>query len=146
MARNSRMVMGGSVLKHSTLSFMSSQKNMIRASAGSSLSFGSDDKEAIKAHIEKNNKLNKKQFDDQLKNLKPVVFEEAKEFLEKEAEHLTQSITKMHHLVINQFIKFKSRNENIIKERDILLKNWRTTEMALALRSPVAEAFHGLQE
>ena len=65
MARNSRMVMGGSVLKHSTLSFMSSQKNMIRASAGSSMSFGSDaDKEAIQAYIDKNNRLNKKQFDD----------------------------------------------------------------------------------
>ena len=61
MARSSRMVVGGSVLKHSTLSFMSSQKNMMRASAGSSMSLGSDvDKEAVKAHIEKNNKLNKK--------------------------------------------------------------------------------------
>ena len=74
------------------------------------------------------------------------MFDEALAFIKDESEHLTKSMSKMHHSVVSQFLTFKRRNEEIVREREVLLQRWRTCEMALAFKSPLAEAFYGLQE
>ena len=76
--------------------------------------------------------MQKNQFKQQLKNVKNIVFDEAIEFIKEEAVYVTERMTQMHRSVVTQFLNFKRRNEEMLIEREKLLKNWQTAEMALA--------------
>ena len=60
------------------------------------------------------------------------MFDEAIEFVKHHSEDLIQRMTQMHNSTVKQFLSFKRRNEEIVDERERLLKNWQTAEMALA--------------
>ena len=77
--------------------------------------------------------MQKNQFKQQLKNTKTLVFDEAIEFIKEESHNVIQNMTQIHRSVVTQFKNFKKRNEEIIEEREMLLKKWQTTEMAMAL-------------
>lgn len=49
-------------------------------------------------------------------------------------------LTKSHHKIITSFMDFKERNDEMIKEREVIKQKWQYVERALALKSPVMEA------
>ena len=49
------------------------------------------------------------------------MFDEALAFIKEESEHLTKNMSKMHHSVVSQFLAFKRRNEEVVREREVLL-------------------------
>ena len=55
-------------------------------------------------------------------------------------------LTRTHHKMIRDFMTFRSRNEDVLREREKLLQNWIFCEEALAHRSPTFEAEFALDE
>ena len=74
-----------------------------------------------------------------MKNLKPIYLQEAVDFVKSRSEEIVKLLTRTHHIMIKNFLDFKTRSEKMQYERDILLENWRTTEAALCMKSPVCE-------
>ena len=76
---------------------MSSKLKMTKSGvpSESSVSHGSNafDSKDVKVYLEKAKNKMKKAFDSELKNVTPIVFEEAIEFLKKESESLVKYMT-----------------------------------------------------
>lgn len=116
---------------------------------GSSVEFGSDFEptdEKLKQYMEKRLAQNKINFELQVKNIKPIVFEEAVQFLIRESASIADMLTKSHHKIITNFMDFIDRNETMIKEREVIKQKWQYVERALALKSPVMEAEYALDD
>ena len=60
--------------------------------------------------------------------MKPIVMQEAVQFLLEKAATITTILTKEHHKMIRYFVEVEYRNEIIIKERELFLKNWSFAE------------------
>ena len=56
----------------------------------------------------------------QLKNLKPVVFKEAAEFVKDRASEILKSLSKQHRLVVQQLIDYRTETEGLINERSFI--------------------------
>ena len=80
------------------------------------------------------------QFDQQLKNMKGVIFKEAAEFVKNKAMEITNVLSKQHQNIIKTFVNYRIDSEKKIDERDLLLQRWRLFEEAYCLRSPALEA------
>ena len=56
----------------------------------------------------------------QLKNLKPVVFKEAAEFVKDRTSEILKSLSKQHRLVVQQLIDYRTETEGLINERSFI--------------------------
>lgn len=94
--------------------------------------------------LEKKVEKNKAIYDGNIKNMKPICIEVAVEFLREQAAKITRTLTKAHHVLLQNFLDFKQRNESFLEQREFILESWKTAEKALAQKSPVMEAEYAL--
>ena len=73
--------------------------------------------EDMKQYLQKKIDQNKTAFDQQVKNIKPIVMNEAVEFLKEQTNALVKVLTKTHHQLIKNFLEFRARNEDMRNER-----------------------------
>ena len=78
-------------------------------------------------------------YEQKLKNLKPIVFKDATDFIHDETHHIMNQLTKQHREIIQRFLSYRKYAEDMINERNFLHEQWCKYEAALALKSPVME-------
>jgi len=76
--------------------------------------------EDLKALLEKKVQRLALQSERRLLDLKPFLFEEACNFVREQCSLVTKLFTHHHHLVLNQFIAYKERTQQIHDERDAM--------------------------
>ena len=81
-----------------------------------------------------------------LKNLKPVVFKEAQDYLMEKAGNLCHLMTNQHRQILKQFIDYHEFAESMIKERNYLFDKWRMFEHAYCITTPALEAEYAHDE
>ena len=100
----------------------------------------------LKKYLDKRIHQNKANYDQQVKNMKPIVMKEALEFVKQQTDAIVKLLTKTHHNMVVNVMEFRRRNENLIEERQKVLDNWIFCEKALAHKSPTMEAEFALDE
>ena len=53
-------------------------------------------------------------YDKRVRDLKPYLFDMARDFVQEQARNVTATLTKQHHHIVDQFKKFKERSYNEI--------------------------------
>lgn len=53
---------------------------------------------------------NKGIYDSQFKNMRPIVIKEALEYLKQQAEVVIKMLTKTHHRILDQMLRYRERN------------------------------------
>ena len=81
-----------------------------------------------------------------LRNLKPIVFKEAVEFIHSEAIHIMNQLSKEHRSILKGFLDYRDFAERLIAERNFLHGQWQLFERNLALKSPVMEAEYAMDD
>ena len=77
--------------------------------------------EDLKTYVDKRLKQNWKRLDRHVKNMKPIVMQEAVHFLMEKAATITKILTHNHHKMICSYLDFKKLNERHLKERELFL-------------------------
>ena len=57
---------------------------------------------------------NKRNFEQQVRNMKPIVMKEASRFIAEQSEAITKLLTRAHHNLNKDFLQFKIRNDELI--------------------------------
>ena len=82
----------------------------------------------------------------QLKNIRPIIMQEAVDFLKAQSQVIAKVLTTAHHKLLTSVIEARSRNEQYIAEREHCRNNWSIIERAYAMKSPIMEAEYALDE
>ena len=81
-----------------------------------------------------------------LRNLKPIVFKEAAEFIQDESFHIMNQLSRQHRQLVTDFVAYRKRTEAMLKQRYFLHDQWRRYEQAYAAKTPAIEAEYAHDE
>ena len=81
-----------------------------------------------------------------MREMKPYLFDLACEFIRKKTIDVTKHLTRQHRSFINQFLDFKERTDKKLQWADEIGSNVAALETMIAMKTPVMEAEHVLDE
>ena len=79
-------------------------------------------------------------FDRKVKDIKPMLLENACDFLKEKTDTVTKMLTKHHRDIVKQFIEYKERSTQTFKDAKKIQDDVAMLEQMIALKMPVMQA------
>ena len=109
---------------------------------------GLSNMESNAINSEVNKKMRKLQlyYNSLIKDIKPMIFHEAVEFVKAQASVLTRLLSKEHYKMIEQFLIFKNDTQLRLDQADIFEDRLADASLLYAQKAPAMEAAYALQQ